>query len=475
MSSVDLNDRIPNNVDLASDRRLRRALEQWQPAFLDWWREMGPVDGAAPEVYLRTATSVDRSGWANFGFTRMPDYRWGVFLADPEPERRIAFGDHKGEPVWQRVPGDYRAALRRLIVIQGDTEPASVEQQRHLGRTCPSGYDLRNLFQINVEEGRHLWAMVYLLHAWFGRDGREEAQALLERRSGDADRPRILTAFNERTPDWLALFMFTFLTDRDGKFQLHSLAESAFDPLARTCRFMLTEEAHHMFVGITGLTRVVQRTCEVMRTHGAGAGDVRRFGVIDLPTFQKYLNFHFSVTLDLFGTEVSTNAAASYTGGLKGRFHEADVEDDHRLHDASYPVLRWRDGAFRKEDVPALNALNERLRDDFIADVQVGIGRINRVIRSFEADFELTLPHVAFNRKVGAFAGLDVTPEGAVIDAGAWTRREEEWLPTASDRAYVRSLMPEAVTGPGRFANWIAPPSRGVNHQPIDFEYVRLD
>ena len=473
MSSVDLNDRIPNNVDLASDRRLRRALEQWQPAFLDWWREMGPVDGAAREVYLRTAVSVGREGWANFGYTKMPDYRWGVFLADAEPGRTIAFGDHKGEPVWQRVPGDYRAALRRLIVIQGDTEPASVEQQRRLGQTCPSNYDLRNLFQINVEEGRHLWAMVYLLHAWFGRDGREEAQALLERRSGDADRPRILTAFNERTPDWLALFMFTFLTDRDGKFQLHSLAESAFDPLARTCRFMLTEEAHHMFVGITGLTRVAQRTCEVMRAHGAG--DVRRFGVIDLPTFQKYLNFHFSVTLDLFGAEVSTNAAASYTGGLKGRFHEADVEDDHRLHDASYPVLRWRDGAFRKEDVPALNALNERLRDDFIADVQVGIGRINRVIRSFEADFELTLPHVAFNRKVGAFAGLDVTPEGAVIDAGAWTRREEEWLPTASDRAYVRSLMPEAVTGPGRFANWIAPPSRGVNHQPIDFEYVRLD
>ena len=192
MSTVDLNQRIPNNVDLASDRRLRRALEQWQPAFLDWWREMGPVAGSAPEVYLRTATSVDRDGWANFGFTRMPDYRWGVFLADPEPDRRIGFGDHRGEPVWQQVPGDYRAALRRLIVIQGDTEPASVEQQRHLGRTCPSGYDLRNLFQINVEEGRHLWAMVYLLHACFGRDGREEAQALLERRSrrrGSAPHP----------------------------------------------------------------------------------------------------------------------------------------------------------------------------------------------------------------------------------------------------------------------------------------------
>ena len=473
MSGIDYSERIPNNVDLASDRRLQRALEKWQPAFLDWWREMGPVDSAAREVYLRAAVSVDREGWANFGYTKMPDYRWGVFLADAEPGRTIAFGEHKGEPVWERVPGDYRAALRRLIVIQGDTEPASVEQQRRLGQTCPSNYDLRNLFQINVEEGRHLWAMVYLLHAWFGRDGREEAEALLERRSGDADRPRILGAFNEQTPDWLALFMFTFLTDRDGKFQLHSLAESAFDPLARTCRFMLTEEAHHMFVGITGLARVVQRTCEIMREHRTD--EVRKFGVIDLPTFQKYLNFHFSVTLDLFGAEVSTNAAASYTAGLKGRFHETGIEDDHRLNEASYPVLRWRDGAFRKVEAPALNALNERLRDDFLADVAVGVERINRVIRNFGVDFRITLPHVAFNRRIGAFAELDVTPEGEVIDAGAWRGRESEWLPAESDRAYVRSLMPSAVTEPGRFANWIAPPSRGINHRPVDFEYVRLD
>ena len=99
----------------------------------------------------------------------------------------------------------------------------------------------------------------------------------------------------------------------------------------------------------------------------------------------------------------------------------------------------------------------------------------NRVIRSFGVDFELTLPHVAFNRRVGVFAGLDVTPQGAVIEAGAWRRREEKWLPAECDRAYVRSLMPDAITEPGRFANWIAPPSRGINQQPIDFEYVRLD
>ena len=473
MSTVDLNERIPNNVDLASDRRLRRALEQWQPAFLDWWREMGPVDRATSEVYLRTATSVDREGWANFAYTRMPDYRWGIFLADADPERKIAFGDHRGEPVWQRVPGDCRAALRRLVVIQGDTEPASVEQQRHLGQTCPSNYDLRNLFQINVEEGRHLWAMVYLLHAHFGRDGREEAHALLQRRSGDADRPRILGAFNERTPDWLALFMFTFLTDRDGKFQLHSLAESAFDPLARTCRFMLTEEAHHMFVGITGLARVVRRTGEIMREHDTD--DVRRFGVIDLPTFQKYLNFHCSVTLDLFGAEVSTNAATSYTSGLKGRFQETGIDDDHRLQHDSWPALRFEDGEFRRISVPALNAINERLRDAFVADVETGIGRLNRELRNLDVDFEIALPHVAFNRRVGLFRDLDVTPGGALVDADEWRRRQSEWLPSESDRAYVGSLMPSAVTEPGRFANWIAPPSRGIDGRPVDFEYVRLD
>ena len=110
--------------------------------------------------------------------------------------------------------------------------------------------------------------MVYLLHAYFGRDGREEAEELLTRHSGDADKPRILTTFNEPMQDWLSLFCFTYFTDRDGKYQLKSFAESAFDPLSRTCRFMLTEEAHHMFVGETGLGRVVKRTLEVMKELG---------------------------------------------------------------------------------------------------------------------------------------------------------------------------------------------------------------
>ncbi|MGZ5240394.1 MAG: benzoyl-CoA 2,3-epoxidase subunit BoxB, partial [Caldimonas sp.] len=264
MMSIDYSQKIPNNVNLADDRTLQRALEQWQPNFIQWWDDVGPENSANNEVYLRTATSVDPQGWAVFDFVKMRDYRWGIFLNPAEAGRQIHFGDHKGETAWQDVPGEHRANLRRIIVTQGDTEPASVEQQRHLGLTAPSLYDLRNLFQVNVEEGRHLWAMVYLLQKFFGRDGREEAGALLERTSGDANNPRILGAFNEKTPDWLAFFMFTYFTDRDGKFQLAALAESAFDPLARTTKFMLTEEAHHMFVGESGISRVLQRTAQVM-------------------------------------------------------------------------------------------------------------------------------------------------------------------------------------------------------------------
>ena len=261
---------------------------------------------------------------------------------------------------------------------------ASVEQQRHLGKTAPSLYDLRYVFQVNVEEGRHLWAMVYLLQKYFGRDGREEAAELLQRRSGDADKPRMLGAFNEETPDWLSFHMFTFFTDRDGKMQLESLAQSGFDPLSRTCRFMLTEEAHHMFVGETGIGRTLQRTCEAMKAAGIEDVDdierVRALGVIDLPTMKKKLNLHYSLSLDLFGSEVSTNAANSFNAGIKGRFQETRIRDDHKLENSTYPVLKLVDGVIRRVDEPALTAINMRLRDDYTADCQRGLDRWNKII-----------------------------------------------------------------------------------------------
>src|ERR1700690_959912 len=427
---IDYTEKIPNNVDLGRDRVLQRALEHWQPAYMNWWYDMGPSESHALEVYLRTATSVEPDGWAQFGYVRMPEYRWGIFLQPRDPNRLVNFGARKGEPAWQDVPGEYRSALRRIIVTQGDTEPASVEQQKALGLSCPSLYDLRNIFQVNVEEGRHLWAMVYLLHRYFGRDGREEAEALLARRSGDGDNPRILGAFNEPTPDWLAFYMFTFFTDRDGKFQLCALAESGFDPLSRTCRFMLTEEAHHMFVGETGVGRIIQRPC-----------DVRALGVIDLQTIQRYLNFHYSVTLDLYGSDVSSNAANYYTSGLKGRFRETKLEDDHVLSEAEYPVYEVIGGKIVKKNVPALTALNERLRDDYIEEIADGVARWQRVIDEAGIPFKLTLPHKGFHRAIGNFAGHHISVGGDVLTAEAWEKRKYEWLPSPADEKFVQSLM----------------------------------
>ena len=475
MSAIDYSEKIPNNVNLSEDRALQRALEHWQPNYLQWWNDMGPDGSHGFDVYLRTAINTTPEGWAQFGHVKMPDYRWGIFLAAQDQERKVHFGEHKGEAAWQDVPGEHRANLRRIIVTQGDTEPASVEQQRHLGLTAPSQYDLRNLFQINVEEGRHLWAMVYLLHKYFGRDGREEAEALLHRNSGDQDNPRILEAFNEETPDWLAFYMFTYFTDRDGKFQLCALAESGFDPLSRTCRFMLTEEAHHMFVGESGVSRTIQRTCEIMKQHGIEDPEqVRRHGVIDLPTIQRYLNFHFSVTIDLFGADQSSNAATFYSSGLKGRYEETKRTDDHVLKGDHYRILEVKDGKLAEREVPMLNSLNEVLRDDYIKDSVAGINRWNKVIEKAGLSFRLRAPHKAFNRHIGSFSGLRVSPEGQVISEAEWLNHVRSWLPTEEDRAYVASLMGRVIE-PGKMANWIAPPPIGINRQPVDFDYVRFN
>jgi len=468
-------EKIPNNVDLGSDRRLKRALERWQPKFLDWWKQMGP-EGFQKEhqVYLRTAIGAENKGWAHFDMVRMPEYRWGIFLAAPEKDRRIGFGDLYGEPVWSEVPGEFRNPLRRLIVTQADTEPASVEQQRLLGSTCPSLYDLRNLFQVNVEEGRHLWAMVYLLHSYFGRDGRDEGDELLERRSGDADKPRILSTFNEPILNWLDYFMFTMFTDRDGKYQLLSLAESALDPLARTARFMLTEEAHHMFVGETGVGRTIERTCELMKESGGGVEEVRRRGGVDLPTIQKLINLWFTLSLDLFGGEISSNAASYFANGLKGRVNEAKLEE-HRAVDAVYLLERLDDGRLVKEEVPLRNAMNEVHRDGYIADCEKGVERWNRIFVRHELDHRMRLPHRRFHRQTGIFSGQKFDPDGQPMDDARWSVMRDEWLPSEEDRRYIRSLQARPVFEPGRMAGWIAPPRKGINGKPVEYEYVRTE
>ena len=475
--NVDYDGLIPNNVGLNSDTRVKAALEKWHPGYINWWHDMGPEGFQQSLVYLRTAVSVDPKGWAKFDYVKMPDYKWGILLAPEVADRRIPFGAHRGEKAWQEVPGEYRAMLRRLIVIQGDTEPASVEQQRFLGKTAPSLYDLRNLFQVNVEEGRHLWAMVYLLQKYFGAEGREEAEELLQRRSGHADTPRMLGAFNEKTPDWLSFFMFTFFTDRDGKMQLEALAQSGFDPLSRTTRFMLTEEAHHMFVGETGVGRVIERTCDEMKKAGIAdpydTAAVRKLGVIDLPTIQRKLNLHFSLTLDLFGNEISTNAANAFHAGLKGRFREDKLDDDHRLENGTYPVLRLIGGKITKEDAPALSALNMRLRDDYVADCAAGVGRWNKIIEKYGIPFQLKLPHVAFHRQIGEFSKIKADIDGNLLADAEWDKKKGDYLPSSADRAFIESLMKPEFQ-PGQFASWIASPKTGIDNKPGEFEYVKI-
>jgi benzoyl-CoA 2,3-dioxygenase component B len=334
-------------------------------------------------------------------------------------------------------------------------------------------YDLRNLFQVNVEEGRHLWAMVYLLHSYFGRDGRDEAEDLLARQSGNRDKPRILDAFNEPIENWLDFFMFTMFTDRDGKSQLLSLSESSLDPLSRTTRFMLTEEAHHMFVGETGIARIVERTCQLL----AGAGyseDVRRLGGIDLPTIQKFINLWFSLSLDLHGNEVSTNAASYFGNGLKGRAQE-EKWDDHHVAESFYELDVPGQSGLERRAVPMRSAMNEVLRDWYVADCEAGVQRWNKIFDRHGMAFRLRLPDRKFNRGIGMFSSLHFDPSGAPLSEAEWVRRRHEWLPDASDREYLLSIMATPVYEPGKFANYIAPPIRGINRQPVDFEYVRTE
>jgi benzoyl-CoA 2,3-dioxygenase component B len=316
--------------------------------------------------------------------------------------------------------------------------------------------------------------MVYLLHAYFGRDGREEAEELLARHSGDADKPRILGTFNEPITDWLSFFCFTYFTDRDGKFQLKSLAESGFDPLARTCRFMLTEEAHHMFVGETGLGRVVRRTLEVMKELGTDDPEtIRRAGAIDLPLLQRYLNFWFSSSLDLFGSEVSSNAATTFANGIKGRPDEAQYED-HLALDATTGIdVPDGVGGVKTAAVNLRNAMNEVVRLAYVKDCEMGLRRWNMQIQRAGFDARLKLPSTRFRRSIGAWADVPTDPDGNPIAREAYAQGLHGWLPSQDDRSFVRSLM-QRVVEPGKMAAWIAPPDRGINNLPVEYEYVRL-
>jgi benzoyl-CoA 2,3-dioxygenase component B len=475
MTSMDYQDLIPNNVNLRDNRKLLKALSRWHPKFMEWWMDRGPVAYQENDIYLRTAVSVDTSGWAVYDYVRMPEYRWGIFLSPVKGERQIHFGDQIGIDCWDDVPGEHRNELRRLIVTQGDTEPGSVEQQRALSLCAPSLYDMRNLFQVNVEEARHLWAMVYLLQMYFGRDGRDEAEDLLIRSSGDADTPRILSTFNDPIDDWLDFFCFTTYTDRDGKYQLGSLAESAFTPLSQSTRFMLTEEAHHLFVGETGIARVVKRSAQLMKENESE--DVRPLGGIPLDIVQKYMNYWYSVSLDLFGSEDSTNAANYFAHGLKGRFNEANrkLYPDPTAKEGIYEYELYDPEKDRLEirQIPMRRAMNAILREAYSKDCERAVKRWNKLLAEEDCSHRMKLPSERFHRRVGSFAQAYFDPDGNQLTEDEWNTRKDEFLPTQADRDYVKSTH-VPVTEPGKFANWIAPPTRGIHGKPIEYEYVRI-
>jgi benzoyl-CoA 2,3-dioxygenase component B len=232
---------------------------------------------------------------------------------------------------------------------------------------------------------------------------------------------------------------------------------------------MLTEEAHHMFVGETGIGRVVKRTLEVMKELGTDdPARIRAHGAVDLPTLQKYLNFWCSSSLDLFGSEISSNSAANFASGLKGRPDESQY-DDHVLREKKMQ-LTTPDGP---QEVPMLNALNEVMRESYLKDCEIGLKRWNRQIERAGHAFRLTLPAPRFRRSIGAWAGLPVDPQGKLISKEEYAQKLGSWIPDQNDRAFVHSLM-RKVTEPGKMAAWIAPPDRGINNLPVDYEYVKV-
>lgn len=459
---------IPNNVNLSQDRRLARQMERWRTAFLEWWSDAGPQVGEA-SVYLRTAVSANPDGWAHYSHVRLSEYRWGIFFAPRDLARTISFGEYAGRPAWQEVPEGLRDALFRIVVSQSDTEPAAVEQQRRLGRIAPSLYDLRNLLQVSVEEGRHMWSMVYLLQRYFGAPGRYEVDRLMERRSGDSDRPRLLDIFNERLDDWLSFFLFTAFADRDGKYQLGALAESGFDPLSRATRFMMNEERHHVFVGTSGLERVLDRTCQLMKD--SPNEDVRALGGLPLDLVQRFINFWYSRALDMMGSEISSNAANSFSHGLKGRYGER-AYGDHRAVDAVFHIEIPESGRLVHREVALVRAMNEVLREAYIRDCAGAVSRWNSVITRHSIAHRLYLPHRRFNRRKGLYAADRYDEHGRLLSGEKWERLWRDLLPTPEDHAYLRDVM-VPVREVGRVASWVAPPARGIDNKPLDWQYVR--
>jgi len=312
----------------------------------------------------------------------------------------IEFGDFKGQPKWQRVgqiPNQsIRDALMNLIIYQGDTEFASVEQQKNLLDTAPTEYDRKALIRVNSEEMRHGWQMCYLLVNYFGDSGKLEARKLLERRAFRGD--RLLDSFNAPVNNWLDFFTYTEFVDRDGKYQLTMLSHSSFAPLAESVTAMLKEEHFHMFTGHTGLTRIM------------------RAGKIPIPIVQKYFNKWLSTAYDLFGTDHSSSAHWAYTWGLKGRYDE---------HEATVPAEK--------------DKLNDLSRGHYMNESEKLIEQLNQLVPEGQA--KLYAPDLKFNRSIGEHIGKTYSVTGELLSPEAYEKHVKEALPTPEDEQVLAEII----------------------------------
>ena len=317
----------------------------------------------------------------------------------------IEFGDYAGRAKWERslqVPHQsMRDALVSMITVQGDTEFASVEQQRHLLATAPTDYDRYAAARIMAEEQRHGWQMAYLLMTYFGQQGRREAQKLLERNAQDGD--RLLGAFNRPMPHWLDFFCYTMFVDRDGKFQLGMLSTSAFKPLAASMGPMLKEESFHLGTGSNGLRRIIKA------------------GVIPLDMLQRYINKWVSTAHDLFGVDESSSAHWAYVWGIKGRW------DERKKLEGEVEVLK--------------ETLNEEARQHYHEEIVAEVKKLCGYLP--EGAVDLYVPHENFHREIGHFKRQRYTVEGTLFEGSddEWDAYMAAHMPTAQDEEDLKELF----------------------------------
>ena len=320
---------------------------------------------------------------------------------------QIEFGDYKGRKKWERslqIPHqNIRDGLLSMITVQGDTEFASVEQQKHLLETAPTDYDRYAAARIMAEEQRHGWQMCYLLMTYFGQQGAREAQKLLERNAQEGS--RLLGAFNRPMPHWLDFFCYTMFVDRDGKYQLGMLSTSSFKPLAASMGPMLKEESFHLGTGANGLRRIIKA------------------GVIPLDMLQRYFNKWVSTAHDLFGTDTSTSAEWAYVWGIKGRWDERKkLEDGQEVIKAN---------------------LNEESRGHYHDEIAAEVEKMNALLP--EGAAPLYVAHENFNREIGSYAGERYTVEGHAFegDDAEWEEYLHQMMPRAQDEEDLKKCFEE--------------------------------